>query len=83
MPEETVVTVLCGQTVRDYSLPLWEPIVSWFSFLMMDLLPGAKQAALVFQGEALDLTKSKRSSKPSRAACFMISAATREPVCGG
>lgn len=58
MPEETVVTVLCGQTVRDYSLPLWEPIVSWFSLLMMDLLPGAKQAALVFQGEALDLTKS-------------------------
>lgn len=58
MPEETVVTVLYGQTVRDYSLPLWEPIVSWFSLLMMDLLPGAKQAALVFQGEALDLTKS-------------------------
>lgn len=58
MPEETVVTVLCGQTVRDYSLPLWEPIVSWFSLLMMDLLPGVKQAALVFQGETLDLTKS-------------------------
>ena len=39
MPEETVVTVVCGQTARDYSLPLQEPIASWLSVLAADLLP--------------------------------------------
>lgn len=58
MPEETVVTVLCGQTVRDYSLPLREPIVSWLSLLLADLLPQVKQATLVFHGETLDPVKS-------------------------
>ena len=57
MPEETVVTVVCGQTARDYSLPLQEPIASWLSVLAADLLPQEGQAALVFCGEALDPAK--------------------------
>ena len=58
MPEETVVTVICGQTIRDYSLPLQETIASWLPVLASDLLPQAKNATLVFREEALDPTKS-------------------------
>lgn len=58
MPEETVVTVVCGQTARDYSLPLQEPIASWLSVLAADLLPQEGRAALIFCGEALDPAKS-------------------------
>lgn len=58
MPEEAVVTIVCGQAVRDYSLPLQIPVGVWLCILSADLLPQAERTVLVFCGEALDPAKS-------------------------